>query len=221
MKLLIINGSPRGKRSNSRLLLEQFLAGYHSVEMEDVPVIHLAGKNKREQYEKQFIEAEMVLLIFPLYTDAMPGIVKAYIENIAQLDFPKPKKLGYIVQSGFPEALQSTFLARYLEKWTRRLKCEYLGTVIRGGVEGIQIMPPMMTKKLFQQFHKLGEAFAENGAFNPRILADLAKPYRLSAGRRLFLRMGQLFGITDFYWNMNLKKNNAYEKRFDRPFDKA
>jgi hypothetical protein len=25
-------------------------------------------------------------------------------------------------------------------------------------------------------------------------------------------------GITNMYWDMNLKKNNAYGKRFDRPY---
>lgn len=26
-------------------------------------------------------------------------------------------------------------------------------------------------------------------------------------------------GLTNFYWNNNLKKNGAFEKRFDRPFE--
>jgi hypothetical protein len=26
-------------------------------------------------------------------------------------------------------------------------------------------------------------------------------------------------GLTNFYWNSNLKKNGAFEKRFDKPYE--
>jgi hypothetical protein len=93
-----------------------------------------------------------------------------------------------------------------------------LGTVIKGGVEGIQIMPPRMTKKLFSQFEQLGRYFAEFQSFDPNIMMQLRKPYKLSPFRITFINLMSKTGLTNFYWNMNLKKNNAYEHRFDKPY---
>jgi len=218
MKLAIFNGSPRKKKSNSTLLINQFLNGYAKIHDEVVPVHYIAKRNKTEEMLQEFRDAEIVLIIFPLYTDCMPGIVKEFIEDINRLTFSKPKKIGFIVQSGFPEAIHSTFVERYLQKLTQRLGCEYLGTVIKGGVEGIQIMPPQMTKKLFGRFHELGKCFAENNSFSPEIVGKLRHPYKMSMARRIGFSLIRLTGLTNYYWNSNLKKHGAYQNRFDRPF---
>jgi hypothetical protein len=149
----------------------------------------------------------------------MPGIVKEFFESIVQLEITNSKKIGFIVQSGFPEAIHSIFVERYLKKLTKRIKCEYLGTIIKGGVEGIQIMPPLMTKKLFGRFEDLGEYFAKNAAFSAEIQERLRKPFKMSLMRRFIFSLINKTGLTNFYWNSNLKRNNAFSKRFDKPFE--
>lgn len=221
MKLAIINGSPRYKKSNSNLLINQFLSGYNKIIPEDVSVHYLVNQQVRDEAVNAFLASDQIILIFPLYTDCMPGIVKEFIENIAQLNKSDivGKKIGFIVQSGFPEAIHSVAVEHYLEKLAKRLQCEYLGTVIKGGVEGIQFMPPLMTRKLFLQFNKLGEYFAKNSAFSPQIINKLRKPYKMPPIQRALFSMMAKTGVTNFYWNNNLKKNGAFEKRFDKPFE--
>jgi hypothetical protein len=148
----------------------------------------------------------------------MPGIVKEFFEDLLHLDNQIQKKIGFIVQSGFPESIHSVALERYLEKLVKRLGHIYLGTVIKGGVEGIQIMPPGMTKKLYGQFQQLGRYFAEFQSFDPQIMKQLRNPYKLSPLRISFINMMSKTGLTNFYWDMHLKKNNAFEQRFDKPF---
>jgi NAD(P)H-dependent FMN reductase len=221
MKLAIINGSPRYKKSNSTLLINQFLSGYNKIIPEEVPIHYLANQQLRNEAIDAFLESDEIILIFPLYTDCMPGIVKEFIENIAQMNKGDNggKEIGFIVQSGFPEAIHSVAVEHYLEKLAKRLQCEYLGTVIKGGVEGIQIMPPFMTRKLFLQFEKLGEYFAKNSAFSPEIMDKLSKPYKMSPIQRTLFAMMAKTGLTNFYWNSNLKKNGAFDKRFDKPYE--
>lgn len=219
MKLLIFNGSPRGARSNSTILANQFLNGFHKYIEDDVPLLYLSRSRNRENYLIQFEEADTVIFIFPLYTDSMPGIVKEFFEEIYRLPDKKPKSLGFIVQSGFPEAIHCQHLSEYLESFTRRCGNRYLGTVTKGGVEGIQIQPPFMTQKLYSRFYLLGEHFARTGEFSQEIMKQLAKPYRLSLFAQLSFRMLMLTGITNFYWNRWLKSNNAYQRRFDKPFE--
>lgn len=221
MKLAIINGSPRYKKSNSTLLINQFLSGFNKIIPEEVPIHYLANQQLRNEAVDAFFESDEIILIFPLYTDCMPGIVKEFIERIAQMDKNDicGKKIGFIVQSGFPEAIHSVAVEHYLEKLAKRLQCEYLGTVIKGGVEGIQIMPPFMTKKLFAQFEMLGEYFAKTTSFSPQIKDKLRKPYKMSPMRRALFTLMAKVGMTNYYWNSNLKKNGAFEKRFDKPYE--
>ncbi|RLD57640.1 MAG: hypothetical protein DRJ01_13625 [Bacteroidetes bacterium] len=218
MKLTIFNGSPRGEQSNSTILIEQFLIGYNIINSDNVSINYILKSKLEKERKEIFQNADIILIFFPLYTDCMPGIVKKFFEDIADLKINKSKKIGFIVQSGFPEAIHSTFVERYLNKFTKRLKCEYLGTVIKGGVEGIKIMPPFMTKKLFSRFQDLGEYFAKNECFSPEIKKKLLKPYKMSLGRKIMFFIFSKTGMANFYWNSNLKKNNAFEKRFDKPF---
>lgn len=220
MKLVIFNGSPRNKKSNSKILIEHFLSGYNKIISEPIPIHYLANSKQKEDQKEIFRNSEIVIIVFPLYTDCMPGIVKDFFESIVELKLTTSKKIGFVVQSGFPEAIHSIYIERYLKKLTKRLKCEYLGTIIKGGIEGIQIMPPSMTKKLFGRFVDLGEYFAKNKVFSTEIQETLRKPFKLSLMRRFLFSLISKTGLTNFYWNSNLKRNNAFSKRYDKPFDK-
>jgi multimeric flavodoxin WrbA len=218
MKLVIINGSPRKSKSNSAILAERFLTGYNAVRNDDLGQFYIS-KNSHEQKIRDKIEvAEKVIIIFPLYTDCMPGIVMKFFEDVHGSGILKGKRLGFIVQSGFPEAKHSVYVEKYLNKFTRRLGGEYLGTIIRGGVEGIQIMPPFMTKKLFKNFKSLGEQFAKTGEFDPETKAQLMKPYHYTAFRRAMYTLFSKTGLTNFYWDKKLKEYGAMEKRDAQPY---
>ena len=216
--LVIFNGSPRNKKSNSKILIEHFLRGYNGVCNYSVPVYYLAEIESAEALKEAFFNAETVLIVFPLYTDSMPGIVKRFFEDIVQLDIRHPKRIGFIVQSGFPEAVHSIYVERYLRRFIYRLNCIYLGTVIKGGVEGIQVMPRNLTKKMFDRFIELGKHFAQRWEFDEEIVAQLKRPFKLPKQRIILFKALSLTGLTNFYWNSNLKKNNAYQRRFDRPY---
>jgi hypothetical protein len=218
MELVIYNGSPRAKKSNSKLLMDQFLQGFNPENPEATTVHYLANRKNREVYKTDYQRADTIILIFPLYCDSMPGIVKEFFEDIYNLPATGSKKIGFIVQSGFPEAIHSTYIEAYLQKLAKRLKCDYLGTIIKGGVEGIQMMPPAMTRKLFANFNLLGQVFAKEGRFDAQIQAKLRMPLKFSPLRLMVNRMLNFTGIGNFYWNINLKKNKAYQQRFDKPF---
>jgi len=221
MQLTVYNGSPRGKNSNTRLLLERFLGGLEGKGGQTHRLHYLVRRNQRKQQVDDFARAPgPVLLAFPLYTDCMPGLVKDFIEDLRPLCGQEglPPAM-FLVQSGFPEARHSRFVERYLKKLTRRLGCGYLGTMVRGGVEGIRVMPAMMTRKLYGLMEDLGAALARTGKLDPELLSKLATPETLTPARR-FLYEKLLYRMTNAYWNNMLKKNNALHRREDRPFEK-
>jgi hypothetical protein len=218
MTLAIINGSPRKSKSNSDMLIQHFLAGYHSNNHGGIAkTSYLMGKDAIIESLNNYWQAQQVIIIFPLYTDCMPGIVKEFLEKIYRENDGIRRDMGFIVQSGFPEAIHSMYVERYLEKFTRRMGYNYLGTVIKGGVEGIQVMPPAMTKGLFSNIRNLGEHFGTSGKFCPEIITKLLGEPRMSPLKLFGFRLLSQTGLMNFYWNSHLKKYGAYEKRDDRP----
>ena len=217
MKLTIFNGSHRGKGSNTKVLLENFISGFSAKDGNTYELAYLNHLKELDRNVEIFSKSETVLLAFPLYTDCMPYIVKIFIENLESLCGKENNpSLGFIVHSGFPEAVHSRYVERYLIKLSKRLGCKYLGTIIKGGSEGIKDQPQWMTKKTYKSFLKLGKIFGETGKFDEKIINKLAKPEKYSRLSILIVKI--VLKMSDSYWNKMLKKNNAFEKRFDKPF---
>ena len=215
MELTIFNGSPRGKVSNTKVLVDQFLDGFMKRNGNSYKIVYLNTTKDSDYLIKMFEEAEKFLLAFPLYVDSMPAIVKTFIESLEPLCGRKENPdIGFLVQSGLPESIHSRYVERYLKKLSARLGCNYMGTIIKGGVEGVQAKPVRMNKKLFNSFYQIGKIFGETGKFDKEIVDRLAQPERYS---KLYLWLFKLFGKF-WYWDTMLKKNNAYEKRFAKPY---
>lgn len=220
MKLTVFNGSPRAQASNTKILLEHFSRGYLESNPDfKVENIYLAQVNKKDEFVEMFEEASQVILAFPLYTDAMPGLVKRFIEDLEPFcGRENNPSIGFIVQSGFPEAIHSRYVEKYLEKLARRLGCPYVGTVIKGSVEGIQIQPPSMTRKLFESFYQLGLQYGKTKIFDPAIVRQLAGRERFTGMAKLLVRVIKLTGVMNIYWNKTLKKNHVYHLRDAKPY---
>lgn len=218
MKLTIFNGSPRGKGSNTRILLEQFTRGFSENQKNSFEIFYLNRIKDHPKFVEQFRAAEVVLLAFPLYTDSVPGIVKAFIEALAPLEGrTNNPDYAFLVQSGFPEAHHSRYVERYLQKLTHRLGTRYLGTIVKGGVEGIQVKPDWMKRKTLELFYQAGLEFGQSRSFSPELLRKIAHPEKLNRFALLVFRLLAKLGMTNFYWNSQLKRNHAYENRFAQP----
>lgn len=217
--LTLFNGSPRGPKGNTPQMLEQVMHGFTADGSHTAEMHHLAQRAKHDHHVQAFTNAEAVVLGFPLYTDAMPGLVKEFIEALAPL-LKKNKQvpMGFLVQSGFPESTHSRHVERYLEKLTSRFGGSYMGTIVKGGCEGVHLMPENMNKKLFEKLTNAGKALAEKGHVDILTLNDLAKPERYPA---YLVPVFKLLARTPFlstYWNSQLKRNGVYEQRFAQPF---
>jgi hypothetical protein len=217
MQLTVFNGSPRGRKSNSKIVLDQFLSGFEANPRNNYELHYLNRLNDTEDFVQAFEEAETVLLAHPLYTDAMPAIVKHFIEqlepNVGRESNPT---LGFIVQSGFVAATHSRYVERYWEKFSRRLGSRYLGTIIKGGCEPLH-RGEKQFQKVLKGFYTLGQAFGETGQFDQKIVAELAEPEKIPTLMRLIVKL--VWKITgNGYWDDWLKENQAYERSFARPY---
>ncbi len=128
-----------------------------------------------------YAEADVVMLGMPLYTDAMPAIVKSWIERLEpRVGVSGNPPIGFLVQSGFMEALHSRPLERYLAKLAKRLGGGYAGTIVRGEGEALQVMPDEASAKLWTQLELLGGQLAGAGVFETDTLKRVAGLERMS-----------------------------------------
>jgi len=221
-QLTIFNGSPRGAKGNTPVMLAQIAKGFTAAGGTVTETLHLVRQNSLADYRDAFAAAEAVLVGFPLYTDAMPGIVKTFIEALEPLRGRNGNPaLGFVMQSGFPESVHLRHVERYLAKLAARLGSPYLGALIKGGGEGIRLMPDNMNRKLFDQLIALGRSLRETGQFDPEAMRKLAGRERYPGYLVPVFKMLSKTPLLEMYWNNRLKANGVYEQRFARPFVEA
>ncbi len=239
MKLAVFNGSPRGLKSNTKLLLDHFLKGFSETAQHPFEMYYLKPDDIKTN-TIHFQNAENIIIAFPMYLDCMPAIVKEFFESLADCDMinSNNKSMGFVIQSGFPEPGQFYYLEKYLKNFTNKLNINYKGTVIRGSGEGIQVDKTakgaflrtihfvgrktnlagvgyfLNTKRLFKLFYLLGKHYGMTTEFKTSIKDILAKPKKLSGvGFKMFT-----FISSKLYFNVMLRKYQAYNKRYDMPY---
>jgi NAD(P)H-dependent FMN reductase len=216
MKLNIFIGSPRGKGSNSLIMAQKVAEGFEQAGGEKTDFHFLNQIRKVDEMVKAFVSSDFSIIILPLYTDSVPGIVKYFIEQLPEK--LSGKKLGFIIQSGFPESIQSEVAAMYLSNLAEELQADNLGVMIKGGVEGIQHMPERFSRKLKAQMFETGRILFEKQQFDANIKEKLARPKTLSPMRQRMFRFFMFTGLADMFWNSQLKKNKAYQDRYATPY---
>ncbi|MBP1925381.1 multimeric flavodoxin WrbA [Sedimentibacter acidaminivorans] len=209
-KLVIYNGSPRRSGSNSTLILEKV----HEVLGNKVEIRDLKRRDKWEEWAMTFKNEDHVMFFMPLYVHAMPSHLMKFMEKLE----PSRGSISFFVQSGFPESSQSYYLEAYFQQLSLRLGRTYVGTAIKGGVEGLQIRPAKSQEKTIEPMVNSIVNLMSEGSFNQNDISQLAKPIKLGKGMEILFKVFSKLGLVNFFWNQQLKENNAYEKRFDCPY---
>lgn len=212
MSCLIVNGSPRNKKSNSNVMCSW-------ITKSDDDVIHLASKASVESYLNLIQKYEDIIVVYPLYVDAMPGIVKRFFEVLEEnKSIIKGKEVLFIIHSGFSEAVHLRILERYHRILKEILELKRVDTIITPGSEGIRLMPDQMNKKRIILIEKATTLFKKGEEIDSSILSKLAGRETTSMFKRFIFRILKPLGLLDIYWNRQLKQNKIFYKRYDRPY---
>ena len=215
MRLTLINGSPRGYKSNTGRLLDHFIKGFLETEGNTCEIEYLT-KNRRNlpALAEKFAAAQNVIIGFPLYVDAMPGSVKEFFEILEScMGKANNPAIGFVIQCGFPETSHTRYVEKYCEKFSRRLGCRYLGSILKGGCEGLDIQPRFLTDKYYSNFYLLGVELGKTGKLDGIILGKLSRPEHLNAEN-----MAQVIPfINHGLWDAQMEKNGVIDKSFNKP----
>ncbi len=208
-KLVIYNGSPRVSGSNSALILKRVVKALgDKVEIRD-----LKDRDRWQEWAESFKSEKHVMFFMPLYVHAMPSHVMGFIEKLEVSE----GSISFFVQSGFPESSQSNYLEAYFEQLAVRLGRTYLGTAIKGGMEGLQMRPESAQENMIKPLVNTIENLVNEGKFNKTDIFQLAKPIRYGKGMQILFRLLSQ-RLLNYFWDQKLRGNGAYDKRFDRPY---
>lgn len=213
MKTIVINGSPKGnsENSNSRIICKEFVRQMKS----PCEIKCIADSDPKEL--ALYVEGyDTAIMILPLYIHAMPGSMMKFIEHLRPSAIPG-RSLGFIIQAGFIETEQEKYVERYFASLAKQLNYNYLGTVSKGEAAAIYMFPNMF-KKLLRKVNDLGRIYEQTHAFDKKITQELGKPYKLTKLQVCIIQFFCDIGLNNLGWHRALKKNNAFDKRLERPF---
>lgn len=157
-------------------------------------------------------EADIVLLGFPLYVTAMPGIVKKFIETMPKSN--NTVQLGFFVQSGFPESYQVTWMDDYFRKLSARLDYTFLGMIFQVFGASVETMPIYFQKELLRHQFQLGRHLGETGHLDIRLTKALRNPEALSTLAIIFYKLIIRLGLADSFAHKQLRHNRVQAAYF-------
>ena len=242
MKLVIINGSPRGKESNSNVITNWIATGIvKSTQVNKISAIktdfqrgakdstkiiesmqldkfYTANINTHREAVDSIEDNSTVVVVFPLYGDAMPAITKLFFEELEIIANKKENvKMYYIVHSGFKGANHCRAVERYLVYLTDYLGFKYMGTAIKPGSEGLRLTPVENLLDFTNDFYSLLKDIAKGSDFDVNTLKRLVGFEFPSEEYKIGIKQSN--GNTG-YFSRILKQNNAFTKCFDKPYQR-
>ena len=187
--LLIVNGSPRAPRSNSRRYGELFSSCYRG-HTESTDVI-------RTDYQTLCSKtgaASQLLFVFPLYADAIPVPLLNFLKALEAHPPKSRPTVSVLINCGFLEPRQNEMAVRMMRLFCRQNGYPFGSVLMIGGGEAILDSPFrfLVAAKIRRFANSI--ARREYGAF--QVTMPLTKKMFVSAANTYWRNYGKKFGVT-------------------------
>ena len=148
-------GSPKIKSPSTSGVLGEELLGRLAKAGWQTESLTLKPSTFREAGQAELLaavdRADLILLAFPLYIDALPYLVTKALEVIAEHrraagDAARPQGLFGLANNGFPEAHQNNLALSILRRFAARTGMTWLGGMALGAGEGMIGGRPLTAK---------------------------------------------------------------------------
>lgn len=189
MKLLILNGSPRAPRSNSKRYAELFCKHWRG----EAGIANLL-KGNTAQLCAMAGEADQVLLVFPLYADGLPTVLLAFLKEWEQAMGSKKPTVSVLINCGFYEPEQNDVAVDMVRLFCRKTGCP-LGSVLKIG-SGEAILDSPFRFVVSRKIKQLAAAMARGRAVTLRCTMPISRGMFLKASTTYWNRYGEKFGRT-------------------------
>ena len=123
MKIVIINGSPRGKKSNSEILIKYLCS---LLEEHQINKYYLFSSKIDSEIKSEIHNADVLIFSFPLYIDSIPSSLLDILLKFEEEKIVNSKtKIYCIVNNGFFEGKQNQLAILQMKNWCEKIGAEW------------------------------------------------------------------------------------------------
>lgn len=189
-KTLVINGSPRPHKSNSKKyasLIEKHYKG-------EIINMNLV-KHKPESIVETLDECKTLIFVFPLYVDSLPARLLDFLKYL-EANPPKNKPVIHImINCGFFEPYQNDVALKMMRYYCRLNEYEVGSTFILGAGEAILTTPFAFLVEL--KLKKFAKSIVNKKYQSFQMTMPLTKPLYLMGSKRYWINKGKVWGLTE------------------------
>lgn len=189
MKLLIVNGSPRAPRSNSRRYAELFQARWKGEARYEA----LTAKNHAE-LAAAAAECTDLLLVFPLYADGLPAPLLRFLEFLEGAGPEHRPRISVLINCGFLEPHQNDVAVDMVRLFCLENGYPFGACLKIGGGEAILGTPFAFLVR--RNIRALARAVAAGRSAELAVTMPLSPRSFVRASTRYWAQMGAANGCT-------------------------
>lgn len=189
-KVMILNGSPRAPKSNSKGYSELFIK-YFGGECE---YFNITKVNYNELCEKM-AEYSDVLLVFPLYVDSLPVTLFNFLKTLEQNLPSKKPTISIIVNCGFIEYEQNNVAIKIIKLFAKQNGFEIGSTLSIGGGEAILGTP--FKHIVAWKIKRFAKSVYTSKNEHLNVTMPISKKTYIAASTKYWIRYGERNGISE------------------------
>ncbi len=213
--LVVINGSPKKSNSATSVIIGE-MEKLLNTKLETYQAVEILQSVDRLERVNKIIEADVMLIVFPLYVDAIPApLLKLMLllENARKSLPPLSTRVYAICHCGFYEAEQNKVALKIVQNFCNRLKLKWqYGVGIGAGVfvTSTKDMSHGPNHSIFETLGTLANAIQQHGEHEEAVQPNIFMSPKIP---RFVYKTGGNLG-----WKREARENKVKRKLYARPY---
>ena len=188
-RMMILNGSPRAAKSNSKLYAQILKKHYPGATLE----YSLNSQNHRDICSA-LESCSNLCFVFPLYVDCLPTCMLEFLNCLAKSPLNHKPTVQVIINCGFLEPKQNALAIDIIREFCKENGFPFGSSLSIGGGEAILKTPlSFLVKRAIQKF---AHAVYSGKAVTLSVTMPLSKNWFIEAARRYWLSLAAPYHLT-------------------------
>lgn len=188
-KIIILNGSPRAPKSNSKIYSEIFMKKTG----EQTEYFNISKKNHIELCQK-LKGCSHILFVFPLYADGVPVTLLNFLKALENNPPKNKPAVSIMINCGFMEPQQNNVAVRIMEMFCKRNGYK-LGSVLKIA-SGEAILATPFKIMVSSKIKKLADSISKENYTQLQVTMPISKKMFLRASTKYWENYGKRNGVT-------------------------
>ena len=189
MELVIINGSPRPARSNSKKYIEAFIKAYKTS-----CSIYTAKTDKPAVIWEAVKKSTDILFVFPLYVDSIPVPLMKLLKTVKQSAAAHGQHVHILINCGFFEPHQNDIALRVMDTFCRQEGFNVGSRLCIGSGEAIMSTPFAFIAR--HGIKKLVKHIKQRKNTTQYLTMPISQNLFIKASTKYWLKLGKQNGLT-------------------------